>query len=329
MSVLGVCAGCATVHWSAAGVLWTGGLETTPQDVKFRDRGRIAYLVDAPRSRASHDELERPASCGSVQLDTGYRSAGIDRQNGWTVSDGIVDVHAPAHPFTATVTGNVCEFEIVAGHSVGTNLYDFFLHSDEGGLPGALAGKAENVVLINHFGDDPSPQAVTIPAPIEAGKNYWITVRADGGGGTFGVVNFTRETLRQHRTLHWNGTKYEDLGMRTGGCWYVVASTDVFLEVGGSCPGTVTLSWRNATPDQSLGLLYAAGTGAAEIPPSNPCAGTALGLSANRLQLVNTVPSGPEGEGQRAAPIGVAACGGYVQIVEAGACTTSNVVRLP
>ena len=101
------------------------------------------------------------------------------------------------------------------------------------------------------------------------------------------------------------------------------------LNVGGACPGTVTVDWSNATPNTTLGLLFALNTGSVIIPNGQPCAGTQLGLGANQLQLVNTFPSGDSGSGQRSAPAGIGACGGFLQLIVAGSCATSNVDQIP
>ena len=103
----------------------------------------------------------------------------------------------------------------------------------------------------------------------------------------------------------------------------------IFISVGGACPGTVTVDFRGATPNSTLGLLFALSPGNASVPNNQPCAGTQLGLSNNRLQLVTTFPSGPDGQGQRSGRAGVSACGGFLQIIEAGSCTTSNVDQIP
>ncbi len=74
-------------------------------------------------------------------------------------------------------------------------------------------------------------------------------------------------------------------------------------------------------------VVFALATGNAVVP-SGPCAGTVLGLGTNQLQLVTTVNSGGGSgsvSGQVANPV---VCDGYLQLIEAGACGTSNVVRV-
>ena len=92
---------------------------------------------------------------------------------------------------------------------------------------------------------------------------------------------------------------YDDLSLRQiEGCGDPPA--DFELVVGGSCPGTVTFEWNGATPNRTLGLLYAASEGTQRIPDGQPCAGTQLRLSRDQLQLVTQFPSGPDGSGLRA-----------------------------
>ena len=103
----------------------------------------------------------------------------------------------------------------------------------------------------------------------------------------------------------------------------------ISLTVGGACPGTATVAWAGATPGVQLGLVFARGTGSFVIPPGQPCAGTQLGLNSNQLQLVNQFGSGANGSGQVQGQAGAGACGGFLQLIEAGSCATSNVDRLP
>ena len=99
------------------------------------------------------------------------------------------------------------------------------------------------------------------------------------------------------------------------------------INVGGSCPGTVTVNYSGFTPNTQVGIVFASNTGNVVIP-NGPCAGTQLGLGAQNLQLVNTFNSG-SGSGQVQGQAGVSACGGFLQLVEAGSCATSNVDQIP
>jgi hypothetical protein len=94
----------------------------------------------------------------------------------------------------------------------------------------------------------------------------------------------------------------------------------------GPCPGTVTVEWRGATPNQQQGLVYGANQGSTTIP-GGACQGTVLGLQ-GQVRLVNTFGTG-SGSGTRSGSAGTGACGGFLQLVEAGSCNTSNVRQIP
>lgn len=98
------------------------------------------------------------------------------------------------------------------------------------------------------------------------------------------------------------------------------------LRYNGSCPGSATISWSNAQPNVSQGLVFGANEGSSTIPNSYPCAGTPLGIQGN-LRLVRTLSTG-NGAGSIQGNVGTAACGGYLQMVQGGNCETTNVVRI-
>ncbi|MCC6906732.1 MAG: hypothetical protein IT430_02210 [Phycisphaerales bacterium] len=99
------------------------------------------------------------------------------------------------------------------------------------------------------------------------------------------------------------------------------------LSVTGACPGTVTVAWNNATPNTQLAIVFGQNQGSTIIP-GGPCAGTELGVQ-NGVQLIRTVSSGANGNGSVNGAAGTAACGRYLQLVEAGSCDTSNVDQIP
>ena len=101
---------------------------------------------------------------------------------------------------------------------------------------------------------------------------------------------------------------------------------DFDLTVGGSCPGTVTVSWSGAPANRTLALAKAECTGNFTIP-NGPCAGTQLGLCGNGLQQVASFPSG-NGSGQRAGNAPSSVCGDFLQLVAVPGCLTSNVDQI-
>lgn len=107
-------------------------------------------------------------------------------------------------------------------------------------------------------------------------------------------------------------------------------SNDLTLTVDGTCPGggPIVISWENATPNRTVALIYARGTGNQRIPEGNPCAGTQLGLNASQIQVVFQGPSGANGNRTLNANAGGGACGGYLQLLDVQPCATSNVAQI-
>lgn len=102
------------------------------------------------------------------------------------------------------------------------------------------------------------------------------------------------------------------------------------LLVDPTCPsgGPIRVSWTNATPDGRVVLLFARNTGSFVIPNGRPCAGTALGLGSNQLQIVFQGSAGPEGARTLNSNTGSGACGGHLQLLDIVTCTTSNVATI-
>lgn len=106
-------------------------------------------------------------------------------------------------------------------------------------------------------------------------------------------------------------------------------SAGLTLTLGGRCPGTINVGWSGATPNKTMGIVFASNDGNLVIP-GGPCGGTRLGLSGANIRLVNTVSTG-NGSGSVNGQAGSGACGGKIQlvVVDGNPCTTSNVVGLP
>jgi len=123
------------------------------------------------------------------------------------------------------------------------------------------------------------------------------------------------------RTLRLSGLGAHDgLAAVTGG------GGRYTLRLSGRCPGTLTVSWNNATPSRQQGIVFGNNQGTTTIP-TGACAGTQLGVQGS-VRLVNTVGTG-SGSGSVNGQAGTAACGHYLQLVESGSCNTSNVARIP
>lgn len=119
------------------------------------------------------------------------------------------------------------------------------------------------------------------------------------------------------------------LASNNWGAEFAFGGTPTFtLSLSGSCPGPIQVTWNNATPNSNLALVFAKNTGNFVIP-SGPCQGTPLGLGNQGIRLVNTFPSGPNGNGSRTGNAGTASCRGYLQMVEVPGCNLTNVAQIP
>lgn len=107
-----------------------------------------------------------------------------------------------------------------------------------------------------------------------------------------------------------------------------IGAGGLHLSVAGPCPGTVTVSWSDATPSRTMGIVFANGTGNFTIP-GGPCGRTTLGLGSAGIRLVNTINTG-SGSGRVNGAAGTSACGHYLQlvVVDGNPCTTSNVAQI-
>ncbi len=107
--------------------------------------------------------------------------------------------------------------------------------------------------------------------------------------------------------------------------------SSLVLSLAGDCPGTITLEWRGAKPNQRLALLHAASRGDAAIPGGQPCAGTRLGLATDQLKVITTLSAGREGRGRAQGTVAAESCGTPLQLlaVSAPTCATSNVATIP
>lgn len=101
---------------------------------------------------------------------------------------------------------------------------------------------------------------------------------------------------------------------------------DLKLDVGGTCPGAVTVDVFGATPGGLVAVLRGSWPGSTTIP-AGPCAGTRLDLAAP--QLVTLVPADGAGRIEVSRDLAAAACGHAVQILDLGSCLTSRPVITP
>ncbi len=119
-----------------------------------------------------------------------------------------------------------------------------------------------------------------------------------------------------------------DGGWRHGFNTYMIeGGGGLSLEYSGSCPGAVSADVSGAEPGGRVALLFAASEGSYVIP-GGACAGTTLGLSNAGLRIVDTQIADGSGNASFSGNAPVAACGGYIQAIDASDCETSNVEQI-
>jgi len=155
----------------------------------------------------------------------------------------------------------------------------------------------------------------------------------DASGARVGntVLNGAGQSFDSHFSLSWANNMIWVIDLANG-TWrgYEIpelgGSNTYTCSVSGTCPGTVTVHWNNATPNRQQGIVFGNTLGQTTIP-NGPCQGTVLGVAGN-VRLVNTIGTG-SGSGQVNGTAGTAACGHRLQLVEAGSCNTSTVGTIP
>lgn len=177
----------------------------------------------------------------------------------------------------------------------------------------------------------------------------WLDIRFDGrkDGSTTQTMT-VRITADVRNTVNLNFSDIDELVMTTVGdsgtnywtggdgthCAYdnfVMGPPRYSMSVEGQCPGRLTISWNNATPNATQGMAFGNNLGTTNIPNAFPCAGTPLGI-AGGVQLVDPpgyFSTGGSGSGSFSGNAGAAACGHYLQLVEGGTCQTTNVAQIP
>ncbi|MEO0972877.1 MAG: VCBS repeat-containing protein, partial [Pseudomonadota bacterium] len=95
----------------------------------------------------------------------------------------------------------------------------------------------------------------------------------------------------------------------------------------GSCPGTVNLDGRGATPGAQVIVLTGDSLRARELPEGSPCPGLRLGLRGLSVLSVFTA----DAEGNFGGDLNAAAgeCGAFVQAVELATCRGASIDSLP
>ena len=157
------------------------------------------------------------------------------------------------------------------------------------------------------------------------------------------TVDIGQQFGLEHFELSVSGVEFDELrviglGPSNDGCFFGLVdnieigsgSSGPELTVDATCPdgGPIAVSWTGATPDGTVALLFARGTGNVVIPPGNPCAGTQLGLNNQQLQVAFQGGAGPDGSRTLNSNAPAAACGGAMQLLDVALCSTSNVATV-
>lgn len=99
------------------------------------------------------------------------------------------------------------------------------------------------------------------------------------------------------------------------------------LRLSGECPGLLGIEITGMTPNGIIAILIGFQTGSYEIP-GGACQGTVLGLSGQGLRIAGRVRADANGNFSSNHPAGTAACGKYLQAIDARSCGTTNVVQI-
>lgn len=123
------------------------------------------------------------------------------------------------------------------------------------------------------------------------------------------------------------GAPGEDQGGNSAGAAYVFEVRDSpAVSVSGACPGEATITVTGATPNGSVSVWTSADEGSSTIA-SGTCAGTELTLTGPRV--LRTLTADGSGQASFTRSAGLAACGRFVQAVDAATCATSALATIP
>lgn len=173
--------------------------------------------------RTSPSHVIPPSGCGEVIADTSTLNGGPLCCVGWTVSDGI-DGQRLAIQFQARVTSDMCEVQFVLAHAAGPNSYILEVYDDQEGLPGGAPIELP-FAAANIFGESENFQTVPLTKPIERGRKYWVGIRSNGGGATWGALNFNAALdCPTHRLALDNGSGFLRFNGLNEGNWMIWAA---------------------------------------------------------------------------------------------------------
>ncbi len=316
---------------AAGAALVAGGAAFANDPIPTNDGRTIT-----PPSVGGVDETVYPSGCPAI-YETFNDSFPPNYGTGWTISDWPqIGCWGPAHKFVSDGDYSLCQVLVSATHVTGINQYQVRLHADDAGgsEPGSALGTWDFTgIPQNQAGPTPLLECDATGISLQNGASYWLSIVASGGGSnSWGVLRQSTLPGNERTNATWKCGFWEARGSLNAGAWRITGEQGgggPSLRLGGQCPGTITVSWANATPNKQMGILFANSTGSYTLP-GGPCGGTTLGLSSSGLQLVNTIGTG-SGSGQVNGRAGTAACRKYLQLIvrDGSPCATSNVVQIP
>lgn len=161
---------------------------------------------------------------------------------------------------------------------------------------------------------------------LNVGDLWVIEMNGGTGVGIQGQYNAPPAQPPYPQYLYLNGPGcFADCGWRIGFNTYMLTGpSGPQLAKSGTCPGPVTLSVSNATPNATVALVH--GPAGSWTKPSGTCAGLTLAIGAPTLG--GFLPMNGSGAGALSFNAPPAACGRTVQAVDIPTCTASNPIVL-
>jgi hypothetical protein len=161
---------------------------------------------------------------------------------------------------------------------------------------------------------------------LNAGDLWVIQMSGSTGVNIQGSYVAPPGTPLYPQPLYLNGPGcFADCGWRLGFNTYMLTGpSGPVLAALGTCPGPITLSITNATPNANVAVLY--GQAGTFVKPTNPCMGLTLNIA--NPTLGGMVPTSGAGAGSLSFNSPPAACGRTVQAVDVATCTASNAIVL-
>ncbi len=295
------------------------------------DAEQPANAADQKGILSTDNDIEQPASCGTLDFDTDAVNGGADTCCFFLVSDGLPRRQAIAQKWIPLHSGYVCEVSIVLGAGSGSNSFTIRLFADNGGIPGEPLASA-NFASINTRGSAHQPQLIAISAYVQEGIPYWVEIEGNGGGTARGFLYYNAALAQSDQAFNSGGgwtPMYE-----VSGCWQVYLTPEYPLTLTQSSAdqcatgGPLKFKVSGATPGDLITLVSAKDIGTAMLN-GGACAGTVLGLGYRDLRAVGEGQADNEGVARFARSAPRSSCGRYLQAINStSGCTTSNVIRI-